>query len=134
MRLRVFLAAALLAGVSGVAYAKTIGAAEAKKAFFNLDMYGVYEPDGAQWRECIDAKGATQYWFRGAFDAGRLIISDKGELCFSYKSREYKEQSCYTAERKGQGWRFVNTVDPSIVFVATRALPTSACRGDAPSA
>jgi hypothetical protein len=134
MRLPTFLVAAVLASVSGVAAAKTIGAAEAKKAFFNLDMYGVYEPDGAQWRECIDATGATQYWFRGALDTGRLTISDKGELCFSYQSSGYKNQSCYTAERKGQGWRFVNTIDPSVVFVATRALPTSACRGDAPSA
>lgn len=134
MRLPVFLAAAIIASASGVAFAKTIGAAEAKKAFFGLDMGGVYEPDGAQWRECIDAKGVTQYWFRGALDEGRLIISDKGELCFSYLSRGYKDQSCYTAERKAKGWRFVNTVDPSIVFVATRATPTSACRGDAPSA
>jgi hypothetical protein len=133
MRLPIFIAAATFALSAGFAYAK-ITAAEAKSTFFGLDMGGVYEPDGAPWRECISPDGQTHYWFDGYNDIGRLTIRADGALCFAYASREYKDTACFTAERKNKGWRFVSVSNPDVVFLAQRATKTKVCSNNAPNA
>ncbi len=132
MRLAAFIAVAALS-VAGAASAKAIGVVEAKSVFFGLDMGGVYEPDGTLWRECIAPSGKTQYWIDGFTDTGRLTVRPDGALCFSYESSEFKRTSCFSAERKDKGWRFVNVTDPSIVFVAQRATPTKVCEDNVPT-
>jgi hypothetical protein len=132
MRLPMLIVAAL-AMTGGVAYAK-ITAVEAKMTFFGLDMGGVYEPDGAPWRECIAPSGETHYWFDGYTDVGKLTVRADGALCFAYASREYKNTACFTAEKQGKGWRFVSVTDPDVVFLAKRATKTKVCSDNAPNA
>lgn len=130
------LAVAFIAAVAAAApaLAKTISEAEAKRTFFGLDMGGVYQPDGAPWRECIEPSGKTRYWHDGVYDNGKLTISKEGYLCFSYESRNFQDQACFTAERSGKGWKFVSIEDAASVFLATRATKVKACPAlDAPS-
>ncbi len=128
MRRFALLAATLVLGLATPALAKALSAAEAKKAFFGLDMTGVYEPDGTPWRECVKPSGETVYWYRGTVDLGRLAIRKDGALCFSYKSSDYSQtDNCYTAVRQGAGYRFTHVTDPSSVFVAKQAKPIKAC-------
>lgn len=132
MRLAAFIAVAAFS-LAGAASAKAIGVMEAKSIFFGLDMGGTYEPDGSLWRECIAPSGKTQYWFDGYTDTGRLSVRSDGALCFSYQATEFKRTSCFTAERKDKGWRFVSVTDPGVVFVAQRATPTKICEDNAPN-
>lgn len=128
MRRSLFFAAIFALGMVSPALAKALSAAEAKKAFFGLDMTGVYEPDGTPWRECVKPSGETIYWYRGTIDFGRLTIRNDGALCFAYKSTDYAQtDNCYNATRVGGGYRFTHVSDPSSVFVAKQAKPIKAC-------
>lgn len=128
MRRSLLLAAGCLVAFAAPAFAKALSAAEAKKAFFGRDMTGVFEPDGAAWRECVKPDGETIYWYRGTVDYGRLTIRNDGALCFAYRSSNYSQtNNCYRAERAGQGWRFTHVSDPTSVFVARQVAPIKAC-------
>jgi hypothetical protein len=127
MRASVLFAASLALAGAAPAFAAALSAAEAKRVFFGLDMSGIYEPDGSKWRECIEPAGNTSYWIDGYYDKGRLRVREDGALCFSYASRHYARESCYTAERRGAGWRFVSIDSPDAVFLATRAKSVKAC-------
>jgi hypothetical protein len=133
MRIPVLIAVAALS-IAGVASAKVIGGAEARSIFFGLDMGGVYEPDGAPWRECIAPSGQTHYWYDGDNFIGKLNVRDDGALCFAYDYTDFKKFSCFTAEREGKGWRFVSVTDPAVVFLAKRATKTKVCTDNAPNA
>jgi hypothetical protein len=122
---------AALVAFAAPALAKGINQAEAKRVFFGLDMGGIYEPDGSPWRECIERDGSTHYWAGGnVIDQGKVTVRDNGEVCFSYKSSGYRDLACFTAERRGQGWRFVSVNDPTSVFLATQARPVKSCPAD----
>jgi hypothetical protein len=122
---------AALVAFAAPALAKGINQAEAKRVFFGLDMGGIYEPDGSPWRECIERNGATRYWAGGdMIDEGKLTVRDNGEVCFSYKSSDYRNTSCFTADRVGKGWRFTSVNDPTSVFLATQARPVKSCPSD----
>jgi hypothetical protein len=133
MRSPALLAAALVLCAAGAAWSKPIGAAEAKRTFFGLDMSGIYQPDGEPWRECVTSQGDTIYWFGGQIDYGRLSVRDDGVLCFSYQSSDFKHQGCYTAEPDGKGWRFADVSDPTSVFLAQHTTRAKTCDANAPS-
>jgi hypothetical protein len=101
---------AALAGLAllALAAARPLDAPAARKAFFGIDMAGVYVEDGSSWRECVAPNGETSFWHRDVFDQGRLRIRDDGALCFTYASRGFADEGCYRAFREGQGFRFVS--------------------------
>jgi hypothetical protein len=125
MRVTIF-SAILLAAVAP-AVAATLSADQAKKIFFGYDMAGYLAGENTKWHECIHPDGTTTYWFAGTIDDGRLRIRDDGVLCFSYKSTNYQNEGCFTAQRNGSNWRFTDENDPSTVFVTTHTRSVKAC-------
>jgi hypothetical protein len=107
-----------------------IGAAEARRTFFGVDMEGVHQPSGARWRECIDPRGKTTYWFAGAIDEGRLNIRSDGALCFSYASSNFREVGCWRAKPQARGaYRFEHVNGETGAFVTTAMRRVRACPG-----
>jgi hypothetical protein len=94
-RVVVSLLLALAAVVSpALAQGAHVGAAEARRLFYGIDMQGKHEPSGDEWRECIDPDGKTVFWIGGRYDEGRLVIRRDGALCFSYASSGFRDQAC----------------------------------------
>lgn len=108
MSRRVLSVTVLIACGAGLAMAEGafLSAREARRALFGVEMAGIYEGDGAAWRECIDPSGVTSYVIDGQNDRGRLRIDPEGRACFSYQSSDYRRENCFTIEREGQGYRF----------------------------
>jgi hypothetical protein len=105
-----------------------MGAAEARRTFFGIDMEGVHQPSGQRWRECIDRTGKTAYRFGGSIDEGRLAVRADGALCFAYASRGYADTACWWIKPAGRGnYRFENADGESGVFVTTATHRTNSC-------
>lgn len=116
------LALAVTAAALALAAARPLDAAQANRAFFGVDMSGVMKGESRDvaWRECVDPKGETVYWFEGEVDRGRLRIREDGALCFSYASRNYGDEGCFAAYPEGRDqYRFVS-LDGDSTFVTKR--------------
>lgn len=131
---RALVAAVLLSVAAAPALAQAVmGAAEARRTFFGLDMQGVHEPSGLRWRECIDPRGNTTYWFGETVDQGRLTVRNDGALCFAYASRAYQDTACWRIKpQSGANYRFENADGASGVFVTTSTRRATVCEGPAP--
>lgn len=135
MRLRTLTLTCLLIAAAGSAGAQAalLSAAEARRALFGVEIAGVFEGDGEQFRECIDPQGRTAYHIYGTVDRGRLTIAADGQACFSYASSGFERQSCFTVAREGQGFRFSSGPDDPDFVVETVRRGIQGCAGsDAP--
>jgi hypothetical protein len=124
--------AVVLAALATPALAQAfMGAAEARRTFFGIDMEGVHQPSGSRWRECIDRSGRTTYHFAGAVDAGRLTIRNDGALCFAYASRNYQDTACWRIRAQGRGsYRFESVDGETGVFVTTATRRVAGCTAE----
>ena len=105
-----------------------MGAAEARRTFFGIDMEGVHEPSGLRWRECIDPEGKTAYRFGESVDQGRLTVRADGALCFAYASRGYRDAACWTIKPAGRGnYRFEHADGGGGVFMTTATRRARSC-------
>lgn len=122
-----------LAAAGAAAQGARLNAQEVRAALFGSEISGVYEGDGAPFRECIDPQGQTAYYIYGDVDRGRLTVTTDGRACFSYASSDFQRQSCFLVERRGAGLRFTSGPD-SPAFVADQVRRgVSGCAGsDAP--
>ncbi|MDX2233735.1 MAG: hypothetical protein NW200_04485 [Hyphomonadaceae bacterium] len=122
-----------LAGATAVGPAAAqgvMGAADARRTFFGIDMEGVHQPSGLRWRECIDPQGRTTYWFAETIDQGVLTVRDDGALCFAYASRGYQDKACWRIRPQGRGvYRFEHADGESGVFVTTSTRRVRVCQG-----
>ncbi|MET0181322.1 MAG: hypothetical protein ABW199_00395 [Caulobacterales bacterium] len=125
----------IAAGGAGAAWAQTafLSHSEARRAMFGIEMAGVHEGDGAEWRECISPQGVTSYVFDGVTDEGRMRIDDDGRACFRYRSSNFEREGCFTIQREGRGFRF-NSGDgkPDFVARSVRRGVRSCSGADAP--
>jgi hypothetical protein len=80
--------------------------AEAKAALLGIDMQGYSPTYRMAWRECIEPDGETLYETPAGVVKGRLVISPRGEACFSYEDSGYAAVSCFTTYRTGDVLRF----------------------------
>lgn len=117
-------AAAQLAKGQGV----ILGQADAKAGLFGIDMYGYSVDAKYTWRECINPRGETLYYFLGQIEHGRLAINAKGVACFTYlEDSNYKIPNCYSVERNGTGFIFRG----GGTFVTTKVVTgVKECRSD----
>lgn len=126
-------ALALAAAAATAAPGAPLDAATAKRTFFGIDMNGVMKSEGGEiaWRECVDPKGATVYWFAGSVDRGRLRVREDGALCFSYQSSGFAEEGCFAAYAEGKDqYRFVG-LDSDSTFITRRLRKgVKACSAD----
>jgi hypothetical protein len=106
----------VLAAVSaaGVATAQTarLTADEATRELFGVELAGVNESAGDDWRECIEPSGRTVYERGGEKREGRLEIRPDGQACFNYPPDAY--WSCFSAFREGENYRFGDFVTRAI--------------------
>lgn len=126
-----FVVAVILLACATPALAQALmGAAEARRTFFGTDMEGVHQPSGERWRECVDPRGKTTYWFAGTIDEGRLTVRNDGALCFSYASRNFQDVGCWRIRPQGRGaFRFESVDGDGGVFVTTAMRRVAVCQG-----
>lgn len=89
----------------GIAAAQTaLTAEEARRELFGVELSGVNESYGDDWRECIERSGRTVYERGGVLKEGRLEIRPDGQACFNYPPDAY--WSCFSVVREGENYRF----------------------------
>lgn len=91
---------------AGAATAQTarLTADEARIELYGVELAGVNETYGDEWSECIEPGGRTIYLRGGEVQEGRLVISEDGEACFTYRGDPYT--SCFAVGREGENYRF----------------------------
>lgn len=95
-----------IVSVAGIAAAQTarLSADEARRELFGVELIGVNEADGGDWRECIEPNGRTVFR-RGAESLeGRLNIQPSGQACFDYGAAG--GLACFAVVREGDNYRF----------------------------
>lgn len=95
-----------IVAVAGIASAQTarLTAEQARAELFGVELAGVNESVGDEWRECIEPSGRTVYDRGGERREGRLEIRPDGQACFNYPPET--QWSCFGVEREGENYRF----------------------------
>lgn len=95
-----------IVSVAGIAAAQTarLTAAEVRCELFGVELAGVNETYGDEWRECIEPSGRTVYTRGDERLAGRLEIRPDGQACFIYPPET--GWSCFSVVREGENYRF----------------------------
>jgi hypothetical protein len=95
-----------IVSVAGIAAAQTarLTAEEARRELYGVELAGVNESAGDEWRECIEPGGRTVYERGGERQEGRLEIRPDGLACFQYPPDTY--WSCFSVAREGENYRF----------------------------
>jgi hypothetical protein len=98
----------------GIAAAQTarLTADEARRELFGVELAGVNESAGDDWRECIEPSGRTVYERGGEVREGRLEIRPDGLACFNYPPDAH--WSCFNVVREGDGYRFDSFVTRTV--------------------
>lgn len=92
--------------------------AEAKTALFGIEMQGYSPTLGISWKECIQPNGETLYTTPDGVRNGKLLVSPRGEACFSYDDDDYASISCFITTRNGaDGLRFEGF---GTIFITTK--------------
>jgi hypothetical protein len=92
--------------------------AETKAALYGIEMQGYSPTFGMSWKECIQPNGETLYTTPDGIMNGRLLVSPRGEACFSYEDDDYATISCFTTTKNGpDGLRFEGF---GAIFVTTK--------------
>lgn len=118
------LAGALAVAAPALAQLKTGSGAplnekEATAALMGIDMQGYSPTYRMSWRECIQPNGETLYETPAGVVKGKLVISPRGEACFSYEDSGYAAVSCFTTYRSGDVLRFEGF---DTLFVTTKVI------------
>jgi len=95
-----------IVSVAGIAAAQAVRltAEEARRELYGVELAGVNESEGDDWRECIEPGGRTVYRRDGETREGRLEIRPDGQACFNYPPDTY--WSCFNVVREGRNYRF----------------------------
>lgn len=95
-----------IVSVAGIAAAQTarLTADEARRELYGVELAGVNEDAGDEWRECIEPGGRTIYRRGAEAKEGRLEIRPNGQACFHYPPDTY--ESCFDVVREGENYRF----------------------------
>lgn len=107
----IVLAVVLAAGIAAAQTAR-LSAAQARAELFGVELAGVNESAGDEWRECIEPTGRTVYERGGERREGRLEIRPDGQACFNYPPETY--WSCFSVAREGDNYRFDDFVTRTI--------------------
>jgi hypothetical protein len=102
--LSLFVLFAVSAVSMAAAQAAHLSADEARRELYGVELAGVNESAGDQWRECIEPSGRTVYERAGVVQEGRLEIRPDGQACFNYPPDAY--WSCFNVVREGENYRF----------------------------
>lgn len=103
-----------IVSVAGIAAAQTarLTAEEAERELYGVELAGVNESVGDDWRECIEPGGRTVYRRGGEVQEGRLEIRPDGQACFIYPPDTY--WSCFAVTREGENYRFNDYVTRTV--------------------
>jgi hypothetical protein len=98
----------------GIAAAQTarLTAEEARRELFGVELAGVNESFGDDWRECIEPSGRTVYERGDDVREGRLEIRPDGQACFNYPPDTF--WSCFSVAREGENYRFDSFVTRTV--------------------
>ena len=99
---------------AGIAAAQTarLSAEQARAELFGVELAGVNESVGDEWRECIEPTGRTVYERGGERLEGRLEIRPDGQACFNYPPET--QWSCFSVAREGDNYRFDDFITRTI--------------------
>jgi hypothetical protein len=99
---------------AGMAAAQTarLSAEQAPAELFGVELAGVNESVGDEWRECIEPSGRTVYERGRERREGRLEIRPDGRACFNYPPET--QWSCFDVAREGENYRFDDFVTRTI--------------------
>jgi hypothetical protein len=114
MRRGMSLIVLIVTATMGIAAAQTarLTADEARRELFGVELAGVNESFGDDWRECIEPSGRTVYERGDDVREGRLEIRPDGQACFNYPPDTY--WSCFAVDREGDGYRFDSFVTRTV--------------------
>jgi hypothetical protein len=99
------------AGIA-VAQAARLTAEEARRELYGVELAGVNESAGDEWRECIEPGGRTVYRRGGEILEGRLEIRPDGQACFNYPPDS--DWSCFGVIREGENYRLDDFVTRTV--------------------
>ncbi|MEL6285523.1 MAG: hypothetical protein AAFR41_02535 [Pseudomonadota bacterium] len=115
---------AMLAFSPCVCIAELMTREEIEDELMGVKVSGVIEGTSVRWRECIDREGQTVYEVDGdQAREGTVTITEAGLACFSYGGLA----SCFTVERDGPYYAFVDAMDRFLVKQVER--PIRECTG-----
>ncbi|MBX3430631.1 MAG: hypothetical protein KF779_13700 [Hyphomonadaceae bacterium] len=103
-----------IVSAAGIAAAQTarLTAEEARRELFGVELAGVNEVVGDEWRECIEPSGRTVYRRGGRVLEGRLVVQPDGQACFNYPPDS--DWSCFGVVREGENYRFDSFVTRTV--------------------
>jgi hypothetical protein len=79
---------------------------ETEAAILGIDMQGYSPSERFSWRECIQPNGETLYETPAGVLKGKVLVSPRGEACFSYEDSDYAAVNCFATFRTQDGLRF----------------------------
>src|SRR5262245_18155289 len=79
---------------------------ETEAAILGIDMQGFSPSEQFSWRECIQPHGETLYETPAGVLKGKVLVSPRGEACFSYENSDYAAVNCFATFKSGDGLRF----------------------------
>ncbi|MGD9967112.1 MAG: hypothetical protein AB7T59_11365 [Hyphomonadaceae bacterium] len=114
MRRGISLIVLFATATAGIAVAQTVRLTpeEARRELFGVELAGVNESFGDDWRECIEPSGRTVYERGAEVREGRLEIRPDGQACFNYPPDTY--WSCFDVAREGDNYRFDSFVTRTV--------------------
>ena len=103
-----------IVSVASIAAAQSarLTAEEARRELFGVELIGVNETAGDEWRECIEPSGRTVFRRGDESLEGRLDIRPNGQACFNYGP--LGGQACFEVVREGANYRFGDFVTRSV--------------------
>ncbi len=103
-----------IVSAAGIAAAQTarLTADEARLELFGVELAGVNETYGDEWRECIEPSGRTVYRRGDERVEGQLEIRPDGQACFNYPPDA--AWNCFNVMREGENYRFGSFVTRTV--------------------
>jgi hypothetical protein len=93
---------------------------ETQAAILGIDMQGFSPSERFSWRECIQPNGETLYETPAGVIKGKVLVSPRGEACFSYEDSDYAAVNCFATFKSGDGLRFEGP--GGSLFVTTKVI------------
>ena len=93
---------------------------ETEAAILGIDMQGFSPTERFSWRECIQPNGQTLYETPAGVMKGKVLVSPRGEACFSYEDSDYAAVNCFATFKTGDGLRFEGA--GGSLFVTTKVI------------
>ena len=101
-------------------FGKALTEKETAAAILGIDMQGFSPSEQFSWRECIQPNGETLYETPAGVMKGKVLVSPRGEACFSYEDSDYAAVNCFMTFKTADGLRFEGPAGS--LFLTTKVI------------